>query len=218
MGISMPMPNLLREFGMFHYLTIREDCILFGGEKVVLHFLPHMVSRYVCLDKVFGADHGLVEFLASKRAGHDFVAAHGAKLQKSLVGVVDLSCKVLSAFGWGAFRTIKVDEQNNFMLLEAQRSTFAEEVKARHGPQPEPIDWMLAGLLAGAQEFYTKRKTYAIELNCAAQKDTQRCTFLSTSPEDIVSQTKRFAPEKAKWAADVIVRMQKLEAKVEACT
>jgi hypothetical protein len=210
----MIMLDLLKEFGMFHYLKFKDEYIRFGEESVVLYFLPHLAKEYVHLSQVFGLDYGIAEFLASKFMGGDFVQTHGIPLKKTLVNVVDISCKVLNAFGWGKFKTIKVDEDKNFMLLEAESSTFAQEVKNRYGPQKYPVDWMLAGLFAGAQEYYTKRKTYAVELNCMAQKNTKKCVFLCTSEENIVKYTKKFSPEKVMWTIDMVKRAKKIEKKV----
>ena len=205
------MLNLLKEFGMFHYLKFKPTAVEFGGEKVILFFLPHLVDEHVRLYQAFGLDCGVLKFLAGKRMGADFIRRHGIPLGKTLTEVVGLSCNVLNAFGWGVFRTVKVDEKQGFMVVEAEHSIFAEELKKRHGPRKEPVDWLLAGLFAGALEHYAGTKIWTVELSCMAEKDVAHCTFLSARAGDLVGCARRMAPGKAKWVSRVAERIRRLE-------
>lgn len=209
------MADLLKEFGMFKYLRFQKDYVFFGKDKIAFYFIPHLVEEYHCFNKVFGLDHAIALFLASKFSGKNFVKEHGIPLQKNLAGVVDISCKVLNAFGWGSFRTVKVDENKKFLLVESSLSTFSEELKKRHGPQENPADWMLLGLFAGATEHYCGGKIYGIELNCISQRDMKTCAYVCGVENQIKEYVEKFSPKQVSWVTTVLGKEKELEQRLE---
>ena len=209
------MLDLLKEFGMFKYLKFDKDGAFFGKDKITLYFVPQLVAEYFYLKKIFKLDYEVAEFLASKYSGKNFVESHGIPLQKSLLGVVDISCKVLNAFGWGSFKPIKVDENKKFLLIESSLSNFAEELKKRFNPQQNPCDWMLLGLFAGATEHYCGGVIYGVELNCICQKDTKKCAYLCGTEEAIIEYTKKFSLSQLAWVEEVIKKEKEMEQRLK---
>jgi len=212
------MNNLLKQLGMFKYLKPQKEYLFFGKDKIVFYFVPQLIEEYRFLDNAFGLDYGATEFLASKFSGKNFVKQHGIPLKKNLNSVVDLSCKILNAFGWGLFKTVKVDEKRKFLLVESSLSTFSEELKKRHGPQENPSDWMLLGLFAGATEQYCGGKIYGVEINCIVQKDMKTCAYLCGEEKPIKEYTQRFSPKKLPWVEKVIKKEKEIEQRLEKCT
>lgn len=207
------MFDLIKQYVAEKYMQFRDGQILFGKERIVFYFVPHLVREFSINYSTNGLDYCAKMFLAGRKQGHVFVQGHGVPLMKSLTPVVKISCEVLNMFGFGTFRTIKVDEQNGFMVL-AGTSTIAIDLKTAK-PSDIPIDFMLGGLFAGALQYYTKKPMYSVEIKCVAQKDVQECIWVIGNRKNIIKYVQEFSPDKTKWANAILDKIEDVEKKLE---
>ena len=207
------MFDLIARYVAEKYMQFKDGEIWFGKERVVFYFVPHLNREFSINYGVYGLDYCSNLFIAGRRQGNTFVKQHGIPLMKSLTQVVKISCEILNMFGFGIIKTIKVDDKNGFMIL-AGKSALAEDMKSRGGSKI-PVDFMLAGLFAGAAEYYTKKQMYAVEITCAAQTNVQECTWAIGSKESIFRYVKQFSPDRLDWAKSVIDNIKMVEVKLK---
>jgi predicted hydrocarbon binding protein len=206
------MFDLIKRYVAERYMQFKDGQIFFGKEGIVFYFTPHLSTEFFINYKLLGLDYCANMFLAGRKQGQIFVKQHGIPLMKSLTPVVKISCEILNTFGFGTFRTIKVDDKNGFMVL-AGKSSLAMEIKSNK-PSKIPIDFMLGGLFAGASQQYLKKPMYAVETSCVAQKETQECVWIIGCEENILEYIKKFSPDKIKWANKIINKIKNNEKKI----
>ncbi len=207
------MFDLIKRYVAEKYMQFKDGQIWFGKERVVFYFVPHLVREISLNQEINGLKYCATMFIAGRKQGHVFVQQHGVPLMKSLTPVVKISCEVLTMFGFGTFRTVKVDDRDGFMVL-AGKSTLALDIKSDK-PNKEPIDFMLGGLFAGALQYYTKAPMYAVETMCAAQKDVQECIWVMGSRKNILRYIQEFSPDKVDWADKVLDEVEEVEKELE---
>jgi len=206
--------NFLDKLSLVKYVRVEDNNIIFGKDKLLFYFVPHLVENYRIGNKIFGLDYGASQFLVGRTAGYQFVKDNASNLGKTLTEVVEISQNTLSALGWGKFSSWKVNEEKKFLLLNAEKSTVADEIKTILGPQEYPVDYLLSGLFAGATMFYIKEKIYCVEVSCRAQKNVSTCQFIAATSKGVEDYIREFAPEKKFYARDFLKRVEILEEKV----
>ena len=207
------MFDFLEKLAALRYLRFTDDYYLLGDDKLLFYFSNHLAEEYRTFITLFGLDYGAAQFLVGKKAGIQFVESHGKKLGKSFEEVIEVSEKVLHNLGWGRFATWKADQARSLLLINADLSTVADDIKLQHGPQKYPADFLLSGLFAGAVEAFCATKVYGIELDCRVQENVQTCQFIAATEDEITRYVKEFAPRSASYAQDFIARTKKLESK-----
>jgi predicted hydrocarbon binding protein len=206
------MFDLIKRYVAERYMQFKDGQIWFGKEGVVFYFTPHLTTEFDFNYKTLGLEYCANMFLAGRKQGQIFVKQHGIPLMKSLTPVVKISCEILNTFGFGTFRTIKVDDKNGFMVLTG-KSTLASNIKSNK-PSKIPIDFMLGGLFAGASQQYLKKPMYAVETSCVAQKESQECVWIIGSEENILHYVKKFSPDKIEWTNQIISKIKDSEKKL----
>jgi len=203
----------LEQYLTTKYMRFDEGQVWFGKERIGFYFMPHLATEFLTCKKAFGLKYCAAMFLAGRERGKLFVKKHGVPLKKILTPVVQISCDVLNTFGFGSFRTLKVDDKDGFMVLLG-KSTLANEVKKNFETSPEPVDFMLGGLFAGAAEYFMKDKRYAVETRCAAQKDVQECVWVIGREDQIRRYVTKFSPESKEWTDAILKEIKTLEEKL----
>ncbi|MBI4044852.1 MAG: hypothetical protein HY392_04035 [Candidatus Diapherotrites archaeon] len=198
----------IRQYISSRYLRFGEEEIWFGKERVLFYFAPHLAEEFSINRRIFGLKYCAACFLAGRTAGHAFVEKHGVPLKKILTPVVELSCTVLTAFGFGSFRTLKVREEG-FMVV-AGKSTLAKEIKQKMFSQ-KPVDFALAGVFAGALSCFSSEKFYAVETKCCAQKNVDECVWVAGTEKSILGHVNEFSPENLMWAKEFLAEVKTLE-------
>lgn len=207
------MFDLIKRYVAERYMQFKDGQIWFGKERIVFYFVPHLTREFSVNYKNHGLDYCANMFLAGRQQGITFVKQHGVPLMKSLTPVVKISCEVLNTFGFGTFRTIKVEDKKGFMVL-AGKSTLGRDLKSNK-PSKIPIDFMLGGLFAGALQHYTKKPMYAVETTCVAQKDVQECVWVIGSRKNILHYIQDFSPDKLEWANTILDKVEDVEKELE---
>lgn len=196
------------------YMRFDEGQIWFGKDRIVLYFIPQLVTEFITNKEVFGLKYCALMFLTGREQGNNFVQKHGIPLKKLLTSVVELSCEILNTFGFGTFRTLKVDTKEGFMVLVG-KSTFAEDIKRNYRGSEIPVDFMLGGLFAGALQFYTKKPMYAVETLCVAQREIQECVWVVGNQEQIKQYVEKISPERLDWTNKFLEEIKALENEIE---
>lgn len=209
----MPVLNRIMQFITSKYLKFGDGEVWFGKEEVVIYFLSQAVRDLYYNLGQFGLDYGASMFLSAKTEGNNFVKNNIIPIKKILTPVVTLSCELISSFGYGPIKTIKVDDKEGFMVLLG-KSTIANEYKKRHGPSAIPVDFLLGGLFSGALELFTNEKTYCVETRCSAQKDVEECVWVIGNREKILNYARQFSPESIESAIETIDLINKNEARL----
>lgn len=207
------MFDLIKRYVAEKYMQFKDGQIWFGKERIAFYFVPHLVREFSLNYKTHGLKYCANQFIAGRKQGLVFVKEHGVPLMKSLTPVVKISCEVLNVFGFGTFRTIKVEDKKGFMVI-AGKSTLGNELKSQKA-SPVPIDFMLGGLFAGALQHYTKKPMYAVETACTAQKEVQECVWVIGSKTHILSYIKEFSPDKTEWANKILGQIEEVEKDLE---
>jgi len=201
----------LEQYLTTKYMRFDNGQVWFGKERIGFYFMPHLATEFITCKKVFDLKYCAAMFLAGRERGKNFVEKNGVPLKKILTPVVQLSCDVLNTFGFGTFRTLKVDDEKGFMVLSG-KSTFADEIKKNFAISDIPVDFMLGGLFAGATEYFMKEKRYAVETRCTAQKDVQECVWVIGTEEQIIDYVQKFSPESKEWTTQILKEIKQLEA------
>ena len=208
------MLKKLEQYLTARYLRFDEDQIWFGKERIVLYFTPHLATEFLVNKDIYGFKYCASMFLAGRQRGIAFVQKHGVPIKKFLTPVVQISCDVLNMFGFGTFRTLKVDEKEGFMVLVG-KSTFAEEIKKNFQGSETPVDFMLGGLFAGALQYYVKKPMYAVETMCVAQREIQECVWVVGTQEQIRQYVEKISPERLDWMNKILEQIKSLENEIE---
>ncbi len=192
------------------YMRFDNGTITFGKEKVVIYFLPHLVREFRFNYKASGMRYCATMFLAGKEQGKTFVKSHGLPLKKVLTPVVGFALEILGTFGFGNFRTLKVDQKNGFMVI-AGKSIIANEIKKTGQSVNTPVDFMLAGLFTGALETFTGKNMYCVETKCAADKDVEECVWVVGNEAGINKYINEFSPESKALSKKVLGAIKAME-------
>ncbi len=209
------MLKKIEQYIASRYLRFDEQGqIWFGNDPVGLYFMPQLATEFLTNRKVFGLRYCATTFIAGKETGCSFVEKHAIPLKKIITPVVQLSCEILGNFGFGTFRTIKVDEKEGFMVVVGT-STLGTVIKKRMKPIEEPVDAALTGIFAGAIQFFTKEPIYGVETRCVAQKDILECVWVIGREENIRYYLEQISPESINWMEKWIDEIKKVEKEVK---
>ena len=205
------MLDKLLQYITSKYLKFDNGQLFFGKDRVVLYFVPQLAHEFLSYKNLFGTDYCVNSFLLGRETGVHFVETHAVPMKKMLTPVVALSCDILGTFGFGKFRTLKVEEKDRFMVVVGN-STIGTEIKKSFGGSLEPVDFSLGGVFAGALQYFSKMLVYAVEIRCCAQKDVSECVWVCGSEEKIESYVKEFSPELLTTTTSMLEKIKKGEA------
>jgi len=206
------MLEKLMQYITTKYMKFDNGTITFGKEKVTIYFLSQLANEFLLNYKVCGMDYCAAMFLEGKEQGKTFVKTHGLPLKKVLTPIVGFALEILGTFGFGTFRTLKVDSKNGFMVI-AGKSSIASEIKRKGKSIGIPIDFMLSWLFAGALETFSGRKMYCIETKCVANKDVEECIWVVGDRTGINKYIKEFSPESKSLSKKVLDAIKAVEDK-----
>jgi len=205
--------NFLKQLISLGHLSL-EKGLKFGGEKLLIGFLSHL-SEEEYLQVKFTTNYNQVRYLAGKQIGRNFVKNYGVPLGKLLPEVISISENVLSAFGWGSFKTFSYDEEKKFLVIHATESTIADAIKLKHGPQKKPIDFAFAGIMAGAVSYYSKDYVVCIETKCRVQENVDSCEFVAGPEKTVLQFVKKYYSPSVRDAKKFFDEIKSLEKKFE---
>ena len=205
--------GILTKFISFGYLKYKDGKIFFGDEKMLFVNLFPLVEQFMMHRRLNDGAFNCIAYLSFKRSNMQFTRDHFQRFGKSLLSVMDISKQMFYAIGWADVEFVRYDEKQSFMIIHANKSTFAEEIKLRHGIQNEPVDFMMAGIFAGAVQVYAPKgkMIYAIEVRCKAQKNVNECEFIVAPEDKIMGFLKKYGKPEQNRAKELISRIKELE-------
>ncbi len=206
------MFDLIKRYVAEKYMQFKDGQVWFGKERLIFVFSAYFTNEYL-VGKELGPKYPMLMFIAGKKEGYTWVQQHGMPFMKSVTAVVRLGIEILNTFGYGTYRTVKVDDKNGFMVMTG-RSTMADDIRLVR-PSAEPVDFMLGGIFAGALQYFAKTPLYAVETSCIAQTGVQECLWVIGSVEAIMAYVHQFSPDKEEWAAYVLGQIREVEKELE---
>lgn len=178
----------------------------------MLYYVPQLIWEYN-LNKVQGFEYFTNQYLAAKIRAYSFLEHGEGAILKGVTNAINVCLDAMNSFGFGKFEARKINEKEKFLNIIVE-STLGRNIKFNFGHQPQPVDFMYAGLFAGALEFYAKDRIYGVEINCIAEKETPSCEFIAGSKEKVFRYVNEFAPEKKEWVNKVVSETEKKENKL----
>jgi len=206
--------ELLKNFIKLGHLRINENQELFiNKENIVLYFVPELIWENYLNQKEFGLSYQINMYLAGKIRSYTFLENGEGVLLKGVPRAVNVCIDAMNSFGFGKFEAKKISESEKFLYITC-KSSIARSIKNTFGHQTTPVDFMYAGLFAGALEYYAKERIYCIETNCISQKETPSCEFIAGTEQKIIEYLEKFSPNKIDYAKKLIAEIGKKENKL----
>ncbi|MBN2127171.1 MAG: hypothetical protein JW703_02130, partial [Candidatus Diapherotrites archaeon] len=134
------------------------------------------------LNKEFGSDYYIYEYYAGKLYGHLF-GSRIANLVKTKSLVAPMLALIVKQFGYGNIKPIKTDYKENWLSFEFADLPIAREHAKLFGFSETPVDFVIAGLVAGSAEQLLERKFIALESSCLGMGN-DKCVIEVLSKEN----------------------------------
>jgi len=83
---------------------------------------------------------------------------------------------LINTFGIAQMEIVSIDEKTAKAWIRAKKSSFAREYISRYGKQKEPVDFILAGAIAGFFSRYFDKSVKCKETSCVAKSELY-CQF-----------------------------------------
>ncbi|MBU4351959.1 MAG: hypothetical protein KKA65_04380 [Nanoarchaeota archaeon] len=152
------------------------------GELFLWNLSGFLIPTYTFIDLIYNLykDYKKAEDLLFKIGKKQTILAIG--YMKSKFGFkkdLDIVKSVLeqsSLLGIGIFEIIKFNLKSGEVLIKNTNNPIAKYYKIIHGKQKKPIDFYIAGTMAGIIEGLTKKKTTCTETKCIVKGD-KYCLF-----------------------------------------
>jgi hypothetical protein len=207
------MFDLFKRYVDEGYMKFDKGNVWFGKEGITLYFTQFTATELYLNRRIGGSRYLATKFAASRKEGLAVVQQHGAPSMKELTSPLNVILKIMGILGMGTFKVVEADSAEGFAVLTGV-TTLGLDMKAEKASD-DPIDFVVGGLIAGAVEYYTKKRAYAVETSCVAQKDQEECTWLVGSRESIVGYVQKSLPEKIGLANRALDQIQALEKELE---
>ncbi|MFH1224174.1 MAG: 4-vinyl reductase [Candidatus Diapherotrites archaeon] len=127
----------------------------------------------------FGGGYYPQEYMAAKLTGHIF----GSKISSLIKGkhiVAPLISLIVKQFGYGNIKVAKTNYEDDWLTFEFYDPPVGRELSKFFGFQKFPVDYAIAGLVAGCAEQLVGRKFITMETSCVACGDA-KCTMETLS-------------------------------------
>lgn len=196
------------------YMRFGEGEMWFGKQRAAFNFMPIMAKDFIINNGPSDGRYAATLFLSAKRTGYEDARQHSVPLVKSWTPGVRIGIEWLDMFGLGVFRSVRADNKEGFMVIVG-RAEFGLEMKSE-GQITEPVDFVIAGLIAGFVEYYVKTPIYVVETSCIAQKNVDECIFVGGHRKDIVDYVKKFSPDKLETAGRTLDTIEAVEKELKA--
>jgi predicted hydrocarbon binding protein len=179
-GIISVAKNQISEF--FHHLIayggfdLRDGVITYWGDYSVFVPMESFVTIYYELKKDIGEEQTNELFywlgtLIGRNSTNLLLKKYG--LDKSNL---PLFVNGATQDGLGYLKILKYDKEFNKGKVSGTNSIFALSYKKIYGNAKDPVDYYLAGMLAGGTEPLVNKFVEAIEITCMARGD-QSCLY-----------------------------------------
>ncbi len=139
--------------------------------------------------KQFGEDYYVYDYYAGKLWGHMF-SSEVYSLVKTKRILAEMMGLISEQLGFGKIEVLKLGYGSDWATFRFYDPPIARESAKLFGPHTEPIDYAIAGLLAGSAEGLLKRRFITFETTCVGKKD-DFCTFQTIGldkAEDFISK------------------------------
>lgn len=206
------MFDLFQKYVAERYARFEDGQIWFGKEQIAVNFVPILVREFYLNMALTSPKYHATMFIEARKNGYDYVRQHGLPLMKSFTPMIRLGFELINLFGVGAFRPVRADEKEGFMVVVG-RSTIGYEMKYEKLP-PMPIDSVVGGLVSGAIQYYTKKPMYAVETACTSQPGVQECVIVSGGRNSILNYIEKFSPDKMAYAKETLDQIEDVEKEV----
>lgn len=101
--------------------------------------------------------------------------------------IIDWQAKIVTFAGWGNVEIAKIDFEKEEYYANFKNSPFPEV----YGKANHPIDFIVAGFIAGAFEASLKKPLDCVEIKCRAKGDPY-CEFFVSTPEAVKVKQKEW--------------------------
>lgn len=123
----------------------------------------------------FGNDYYAYDYCAGKLWGYMFCGGVSSIVKTKRI-VAEIMATISEQLGFGEIDTIKLKYDTDWATFEFHDSPIARESTKLFGTYKFPIDYSIAGLIAGSAEQLLKRKWVTVETTCVAMGH-HCCTF-----------------------------------------
>lgn len=115
---------------------------------------------------------------------------------------------IVKQFGWGKIETEKTKYEDDWLSFKFYDLPFPREIFKYFGKQQIPLDYMVAGLIAGSAEQLLKRKFITVETNCIATGDST-CYFETLSVKNFENRLQKISNNAQKKILEKILQIEK---------
>lgn len=126
--------------------------------------------------KTFGGKILKMLYENGKATGEDTVK-HFEKLGIKKNQLINVWINWVNMYGIAHLEIISMDEKKFEVRMRSTKSPFAREYIQRFGKQKEPVDYILAGAMAGFFSRYFGKKVECKEVSCIAKGEVS-CQFV----------------------------------------
>jgi predicted hydrocarbon binding protein len=105
------------------------------------------------------------------------IVAHFEKLGIKKSQLIKVWIDWINMYGIAQLEIVSIDEKKFRVKVKSNKSSFAREYVRRFGIQKKPVDYVLAGAIAGFFSKYFGKKVECKEVNCIAKGETS-CQFV----------------------------------------
>jgi hypothetical protein len=200
----MAVLGYLEKLIMRKVIYFKDDYLFVKDRKFMLVSASSLSKQYLESYKAVGIRFWTILYYAGKEASKEYAIEVSQLAVGNLINLLEFSCNSLNAFGEGNFRVQKYDEKKPLMVINADKSTLAEESKKANGPLDAPIDYFLLGVFVGSMEYKLKKEFFGYEINCKAERDVNSCTFITGDEAPLLEYVRQFAPKKEKAFQDFL--------------
>ena len=178
------------------YISFKEGAIRFGNERMIFVNVFPLIEEFRLHKSIDTKNYESISYLSFKESNYMFTHTNFFKFAKNLEQVQEVSRNVFYTIGWGEVEFMKTSKEMDFVLIRGKNIAFSEEIKNKFGAQKEPVDFMAAGIFAGAWQAFSNKTIHCIEVSCRAQKDSMDCQFVASTEDKILKYISEFAPER----------------------
>lgn len=161
---------LLRQFD----LEEKEFKIL--GKSYYLQSMTQLAMQQKMIKDKYGTKGLEIIYKSSKKSFLD-LGRNMEKFSESKIKFFEAILNLVKHFGFGDVEIIEMKEKEFKAIVQVKHNAFAMEYARLYKIQKEPIDYSLAGILAGYFSLYFNKDVDCQEESCIA-KNKPLCSFI----------------------------------------
>ncbi|MFX1451197.1 MAG: V4R domain-containing protein [Promethearchaeota archaeon] len=162
----------------------REGELILRGTRILLMPRGTLLNIVEAVQDITNKDTAKeILYHAGERMAMQFCNILSSKYNLQGIAIIRAYAQIISTRGWGLVEIQDIDIENGMMRALVKRSLIGS---GKH-LEPEPQDYIPAGVFAGIMEYITKMKLTCEEVKCVAKGDNV-CEFI-VKPYETTSKT-----------------------------